>query len=123
MKKPMHILFIGSSAFAEGSASLFKPSEDFDIMRAPYVSIDLLLAKWRPDFAVVNCDDLQHEALVEVDALSRFHVNLPIVLVSSRPVPPEAASAAKTILHPSEMRTHLASFVKSHIAADSRPSA
>ena len=119
----MHILFIGSRAFGDSAASLFDSAEDFETLRAPHVSIELFLAKWRPDFAVVNCDELEHEALVEVDALSRFHVKLPIVLVSSRPVPPEAASAAKAILHPSEMRTHLASFVKSHIAADSRPSA
>ena len=119
----MHILFIGSRAFAEAAASVFDSPEDFDTICAPCVSIELFLSKWRPDFAVVNCDDLEDEALVEVDALRRFHAKLPIVLVSSGPVSPQAASAAKAIFRHSELRTHLAPFVKSHFAEDAHSEA
>jgi hypothetical protein len=81
------------------------------------VTIDLFLSGWRPDCAIINCDDLEHEALQEIEELCRFQSNFAIILLSSGCVSPLAASAA--ILLPSEMDLKLAPLVASIVTENS----
>jgi len=120
MNRQRRILFIGSRPFAKGAAALFERCKDVDTLHSSQVTIGLFLTKWRPDCAVVNCDDLEHELLTEIEALRRFQRKFPIVLVSSSRVSSLAASAAVAILLPPEVHTRLAPLVKSLFTDDPR---
>jgi hypothetical protein len=113
MNKQKHILLLGSRPFAQRAAALLKSCEDVDTLHATHVSIDLFLSGWRPDCAIINCDDLEYEPLREIEELSRFQSKVATVLVSSGCASPLAASAAAAILLPSEMELKLAPLVAS----------
>lgn len=124
MKQKRHLLIIGPRAFATTVvAALVELREDVVTMHAPYTSIDLFLTRWRPDCAVVDADDLGHETVVEIEALTRFEARLPIVIVSSHPVDPLVAPAAAAILCPSEVQTQLAPLVRLLVERTSSSSA
>ena len=118
MNKQQHILLVGSRAFAKWVLTLFERGEYVDVLHSSHVTIDLFLAKWRPDCAVVNCDDLEHELLTEIEALSCFRPKPAIVLVSSSRVSRLAAAEAAALLLPSEVRTTLAPLVRSLFTED-----
>ena len=111
MNKQKHILLMGSEAFAKDAAALLESCDNFDTLHTTHVTIDLFLADWRPDCAIINCDDLEHELLSEIEELSRFQPGVTIILVSSSCISPLAAPAAAAILLPSEMQLKLAPMV------------
>lgn len=113
MNKQRHVLLVGARAFAKSAAALLESCEDIDTLHTTHVTIDLFLAKWRPDCAIVNCDDLEHDPLTEVEALSRFQPKVAIMLVSSSCVSQWAALAVAAILLPSEIDRRLAPLVTS----------
>lgn len=99
--------------------ALFERGEDLDALHSAHLTMDLFLAKWRPDCAVVNCADLEHKPLTEIEALSCFRPKPLIVLVSSKRMSQLAASDAAAILIPSEVRTRLVPLVRSLFAEGS----
>src|SRR5579863_3068643 len=103
MGKRKHILLIGSRVFARDAATLLESCNGADMLHTKRVTVELFLAKWRPDCAIINCDDLEHEPLAEIEALTRFQPHVPIVLVSSRSESQIPASSVSAILLPSEM--------------------
>lgn len=113
MNKQRHILLLGSRPFAQRAAALLESCEDVDTLHATHVTLDLFLSVWRPDCAIINCDDLEYDPLREIVELSRFQSNVAIVLVSSECVSPLAAWAAAAILLPSEVKLNLAPVVAS----------
>jgi hypothetical protein len=119
MKRQKHILLVGSKRFTKSTALLFRPRADFRITYAASVSIGLLLHKWRPDIAVVNCDDLQYQVVNAIDALKRFETKPAIIVVSSSPVSQVVTSAAQAVLHPSDLRNSLSQLVALHFQSSS----
>jgi hypothetical protein len=111
MDKQIHVLLMGSKAFAKAAAAPLESCDNVDTLHIAHVTIDLFLAEWRPDCAVINCDDLEHELLGEIEDLSRFQSEVTIILVSSGGVSPLAVPAAAAILFPSEMQLKLAPLV------------
>lgn len=122
MDRQIHILLMGSNAFAKDAAAPLESCDNVETLHIAHVTIDLFLAEWRPDCAIINCDDLEHELLSEIEELSRFQSGVTIILVSSGCVSPLAVPAAAAILLPSEMQLKLAPLVtllmdESHISA------
>src|SRR5579863_10316290 len=112
MNKQTSIFLIGSKAFADNATTLLALCKNVRTVHTSRVTIELFLAKRRPDCAIVNCDDLGHEALAEIETLSRFEPKIAIVLISSCCISQLAAAAAATILSPSEMYSGLAPLLK-----------
>jgi hypothetical protein len=112
MNKPTNILLIGSKVFADDATTVLGLCKNVRILHTSRVTIQLFLAKWRPDCAIVNCDDLGHEALAEIEALSRFEPKITTVLISSGCISQLAAGAAP-MLSPSEMYSGLAPLLRS----------
>jgi len=119
MNKQRHILLLGSRPFAQRAAVLLESCEDVDTLHTTHVTMDLFLSRWQPDCAIINCDDLEHEPLREIEELSRFQSKVALVLVSSGCASPLAASAAAAILLPSEMELKLAPLVASILTENS----
>lgn len=113
MIKAKRILLVGSEAFAVRAAALLDPCDDVETVHVSRVTIELFVVKWRPECAVINCDDLEHDPLVDIEALSRFRPKVTIVLVSSKRVSQAAASAVSGILLPAEMPAMLAPILSS----------
>ena len=113
MANRRQILLVGSEAFAQCAAALLESCEDVETLHTPHVTIELFLSQWRPDCAIINCDDVKQEPLAEIQELSRCRPKITIVLVSSRHVSQLAASAVSAILFPSEMHPMLAPLVTS----------
>lgn len=113
MNKLWHVLLVGSRAFAKRAATLLESCDNIDTMHTSHVTIALFLAKWRPDCAVVNCEDMEYAPLTEVEALNRFQPKVAIVLVSSSCVSELAALAVAAVLLPSEMDRTLAPLITS----------
>ena len=111
VNKQIHILLMGSKAFAKDAAALLESCDNVDTRHTAHVTIDLFLAEWRPDCAIVNCDDLEHELQSEIEELSRLQSGVTIILVNSSCISPLAAPGAAAILLPSEVQLRLAPLV------------
>jgi len=111
VSKQIHILLMGSRAFAKDAAALLDACDNVETLHTTHVTIDLFLAELQPDCAIINCDDLEYELLSEIEELNRFQSEVTIVLVSSGCIPPLAAPAAAAIWLPSEMQLKLAPLV------------
>jgi hypothetical protein len=112
MNKQTNILLIGSKAFADDTTTLLVLCKNVCTLHISRVTVQLFLAKRRPDCAIINCDDLGHELLTEIEALSRFEPKIAIVLISSGCLSQLAAVTAP-ILSPSEMYSGLAPLLRS----------
>ena len=111
MNKQTNILLIGYKAFADNATTLLALCKNVSTLHTQRVTIQLFLAK-RPDCAIINCDDLGHEALAEIEALARFEPKISTVLISSGCISKFAAVAAPT-LSPSEMYSGLVPLLRS----------
>ena len=123
MANRRHILLVGSRAFAQCATAVLESCEDVETLHTTHVTIELFLSQWRPDCAIINCDDVKQEPLAEIQELSRFRPKITIVLVNSRHVSQLAASAVSAILFPSEMHPMLAPLVTSLLKKASHCSA
>jgi len=97
MANRRHILLVGSRAFAQCATAVLESCEDVETLHTTHVTIELFLSQWRPDCAIINCDDVKQEPLAEIQELSRFRPKITIVLVNSRHVSQLAASAVSAI--------------------------
>jgi len=113
MEKKRNILIIGSQEFGTSTANLFTLWDGFSTLSALDIDIQLFLTTWRPDCAIVDFDPLHPETIGEIDALTRFGPKLPIVLITSHPVPYSLASSLTTVLRPIDVSDQLAPLVKS----------
>lgn len=123
MNKQRRILLVGSRAFANIVAGLLESCEDVETLHTTCVTINLFLTRWRPDCAIIDCDNLAQEPLAEIEALSRFRPTVPIVLICSNCISQLAGPAVSAILRPSEMNPMLAPLVASLVNQTSHCSA
>jgi hypothetical protein len=119
MGQKRNILIIGSKEFGTATATLFELRDGFSTICAASISIQLFLTKWRPDCAIVDFDPLHPATIAKIDSLTRFELKLPVVLITSHPVPYSLASSLAAVLRPSEVHAQLVPFVKSLFAPES----
>lgn len=123
MNKQRRILLVGSRAFSNSAEALFESCDDLETLHTTCVTIHLFLTHWRPDCAIIGCDDLAQEPVAEIEALSRFRPTVPIVLICSNCTPQAVGPAVSAILRPSEMNPMLAPLVASLVNETSHCSA
>jgi hypothetical protein len=113
MIKAKRILLVGSEAFAVRAAALLDTCDDVETVHVSRVTIELFLVKWRPDCAIINCDDFEYQGSMEREALTRFHRRVTMVLVSSTSVCQSGEPSASAVLHPAEMCRMLVPLLRS----------